>query len=222
MIHPKTEVRHTGTDVGLGVFATAFIPKGTIVYAMDRLEIVLPGDTPLRDRPPYADGVQRFAFRSPEGRWIISWDHGKYVNHNCQANTLNTGYGFEIAVEDIPSGRELTDDYGMLNLPYEMPCLCGAPQCRGTVRPDDFDRLGAYWEDVVRKAIGRVLQVQQPLWNLLSRRTRTDLRRYCRSGLGYRTVLAERYAPQAGLAAPGPEQPAAAAAPDDTPSPAIL
>ena len=42
MIHPHTEPRHTGTDVGLGVFATALIPRGTIVYVMDSLEIVLP------------------------------------------------------------------------------------------------------------------------------------------------------------------------------------
>jgi len=193
VIHPDTEARHTGTEIGLGVFATALIPKGTIVYVMDRLEIVLPANTPLLTRPPYADVVRRYAYRSPKGRWIISWDHGKYVNHSCGSNTLNTGYGFELAVRDILPGEEVTDDYGMLNLPYEMPCLCGASACRGAVRPDDFHRCHARWEGIVQQALPHVLQVAQPLWALLDRRTQADLKRYCRDGSRYRTVRLEQW-----------------------------
>lgn len=216
MIHPHTETRHTGTAVGLGVFATAPIPRGTIVYAMDRLEIVLPPDSPLRDKPPFAEAVWRYAYRSPRGRWIISWDHGKYVNHSCQANTLNTGYGFEIAVRDIPDGDEITDDYGMLNLPYEMRCLCGSPGCRGAVRPGDFTRYHARWEHIVQLALADVFHVEQPLWPLLNGKTKTDLQCYCRNGSRYRTVRQEQYVPQAGKRGRSLEQ-ASSAAPAPAP-----
>ena len=39
MIHPKTELRFVNDDIGYGVFATEFIPKGTILYVKDELEI---------------------------------------------------------------------------------------------------------------------------------------------------------------------------------------
>lgn len=45
MIHPKTELRYINDTVGYGVFATDRIPKGTIVYVKDSLEItVSPAD----------------------------------------------------------------------------------------------------------------------------------------------------------------------------------
>ena len=201
MIHPHTEVCHTGTDIGLGVFAMTLIPTGTIVYAMDSLEIVLPPDIRLWDSPCYAEAFHQYAYQSPDGRWIINWDHGKYVNHSCQPNTLAAGYGFEIAVRDILPGDEMTTDYGMCNIEYKMPCLCGARQCRGIVRPGDFDRCHARWDSIVRRVLTDVLQVSQPLWSLLKREVRADLQRYCRDGSGYRTVRMQQYvAPAAGRA----------------------
>jgi hypothetical protein len=41
MMHPNSEVRFVNEQVGLGVFATSFIPTGTIVYVDDPLDIVL-------------------------------------------------------------------------------------------------------------------------------------------------------------------------------------
>jgi hypothetical protein len=37
MIHPWTELRFINDSIGYGVFATQFIPKGTIVWALDDL-----------------------------------------------------------------------------------------------------------------------------------------------------------------------------------------
>ena len=193
MIHPNTEVCHTGTEIGLGVFATALIPAGSIAYVMDSLEIVLPPDSRLWDNPCYSEVFHRYAYRSPDGRWIINWDHGKYVNHNCHPNTLGTGYGFEIAVRDILPAEEMTTDYGMCNIEYEMPCLCGARQCRGVVRPGDFDRCCARWDSIVRPVLRDMLRVSQPLWSLLKREVRANLQWYCREGSGYRSVRHEQY-----------------------------
>lgn len=48
MIHSDTELKFVNPQVGYGVFATALIPQGTIVYVMDSLEISIPADSPLR------------------------------------------------------------------------------------------------------------------------------------------------------------------------------
>ncbi len=41
MIHPNTELKMVSPEMGIGVFATHFIPKGTITWAQDELDIVL-------------------------------------------------------------------------------------------------------------------------------------------------------------------------------------
>ena len=42
MIHPSLELRFIGPEVGYGVFATELIPKGTLTYVEDDLEIRIP------------------------------------------------------------------------------------------------------------------------------------------------------------------------------------
>ena len=89
----------------------------------------------------------------------------------------------------------------MCNIECKMPCLCGARQCRGVVRLDDFDRCHARWDSIVRRVLTDVLQVEQPLWSLPKREVRADLQRYCRDGSGYRKVRMQQYvAPAAGRA----------------------
>ena len=88
-------------QVGVGVFATAFIPAGTVVYVEDPLDIVIPPDSPLLDNPVLRPTIDKYAILEPGERRIIGWDAAKYVNHCCQANIISTGYGFEIALRDI-------------------------------------------------------------------------------------------------------------------------
>lgn len=40
MIHPNTEIRFIRPEIGYGVIATSFIPKGTIVWAQDQIDRV--------------------------------------------------------------------------------------------------------------------------------------------------------------------------------------
>ena len=41
------------------------------------------------------------------------------MNHDDQANTLTTGYGFEVAVRDVDEGEELTDDYRIFSTHHD-------------------------------------------------------------------------------------------------------
>lgn len=168
MIHPQTELRRVDDVIGLGVFATAFIPKGTIVWALDALDQRLDGARAASLDPGYAPILDRYAFTNARGEHVLCWDLARFVNHSCAATCLSPGFDFEIAVRDIQAGEELTDDYGSLNLTEDFPCRCGSPACRGTVRPDDMSRLALTWDRRLRAAFRSLLSVPQPLWWLVA------------------------------------------------------
>jgi hypothetical protein len=45
MLHPDTRLQFIDEDIGYGIFATNFIPAGTITYVKDALEIELDAET---------------------------------------------------------------------------------------------------------------------------------------------------------------------------------
>ncbi|MBK7897454.1 MAG: SET domain-containing protein [Candidatus Promineifilaceae bacterium] len=173
MIHPATELRYISPSIGFGVFATTNIPQGTIVYVQDALEIVLPADHPLLTADIYQPILDKYSTVEKDGSRLLSWDIARYVNHSCHSNALSTGYGFEIAVRDILPGEEITDDYGQFNLPYDMPCACGHPNCRGSVRPSDFTALVHQWDANLNAALANLISREQPLWRFLDEATQT-------------------------------------------------
>ncbi len=188
MIHPHTEVRWVSDEIGHGVFATRPIAAGTITYAWDALEVeITPDDVRLRDKA-LLEVIERYSYIDGRGVRILSWDHAKFVNHSCNPNSLSTGYGFEIAIRDIAADEELTDDYGMFNLPTPMAISCCATGCRGRVSGDDLDRHWKRWDLKVRAAIDRFPLVTQPLGGLLDAATANKLRGYGKGQEDYVSV----------------------------------
>jgi uncharacterized protein len=167
MIHPSTELRFISPEVGYGVFATEFIPKGTITYVEDDLEVRIPEPQFLSYTEPIRAVLDKYSYIDQDGVRIMSWDFAKYVNHNCSFNSISTGYGFEIAIRDIHPGEEITDEYGIFNLEYPMQCSCGSLNCRREVCPADFDDYYEDWDKLIRGALPEVRKVQQPLWSLI-------------------------------------------------------
>lgn len=190
MIHPATELRFVNSVIGYGVFATAFIPAGTIVYVQDELERVIHPDDAIYQNPAYRSLIQKYSFRDEAGNYVVSWDFAKYVNHCCHANTLSTGYGFEIAIRDIMPGEEITDEYALFGID-EMPLMCHYPDCRVCLRRDDRLVYGRYWDTLVRQALQQFSQVTQPLLPFLDQQTRADLATYLETGMGYRSLVRE-------------------------------
>ena len=97
---------------GTGVFASEFIPKGTITWRLeDRFDkIVKPEDMnglPLSARQflemyaLYCEDVQGY---------VLCSDHAKHMNHSLQANT-RAHDDYDIAVRDIQVGEEITCNY---------------------------------------------------------------------------------------------------------------
>lgn len=166
MIHPDTELQKAGV-IGVGVFATRDIPKGTIVWAVDTLDQRLDANIVDRLEEPLKPMIYRYAFVTSHGSWVLCWDHARFLNHSCRANVMSTGWDFDLAVEDIRAGDELTNDYACLNLEEPFECLCGAPDCRGTIRNEDFEERADDWDGRITNAFLQVLAVPQPLWPLL-------------------------------------------------------
>ncbi len=171
MIHPNTEMRFISPEIGYGVFATTFIPCGTIVYIKDPMEIAVSPIQYAQLNEPLKSTIEKYSYIDENGDRIVSWDHGKYVNHCCDCNTMSTGYGFEIAIKDIQPGEEITDEYGMFNLEYEMVLSCSKPACRKMVKGDDMLQYFAAWDEKVMKALKRSRQVEQPLMPLIDKHT---------------------------------------------------
>ncbi len=170
MIHPHTELRFCGPDIGWGVFATRPIPRGTIVWALDALDRRF-SPAEVAALPPYARRqIDIYSYVDGRGYHVLCWDHARFFNHSCSANCLSVGYDFELAIRDIAAGEELTDDYGTLNPNEPFPCLCGSRDCRGHVLPDDKFRLGENWNRQAREAFFLIRSVPQPLWEILSER----------------------------------------------------
>jgi hypothetical protein len=167
MIHPDTEIRFVNPQIGYGVFATRVIPRGTITWVRDRLDQAFTPAAIAQLPSVYYDTVLKYSFIDGTGRFVLCWDHARFVNHSCNPTCRSAGYDFEVAVRDIVPGQELTDDYGSLNLEYDFDCSCGLRDCRRQIRPDDLLSFADTWDLIVAEPFRLIPTVNQPLWHFL-------------------------------------------------------
>ena len=166
MIHPHTELRFINSEVGYGVVANKFIPRGTITWVLDKLDREF---TPqqFEEMPQlYKDILDTYTFRNNQGTYILCWDNGRYVNHSFNSNCLTTAYDFEIAIRDIHPGEQLTDDYGYLNIQTPFRAADEGTR-RKVVYPDDLLRYYGTWDKKLAKAFPQIRLVDQPLRSLI-------------------------------------------------------
>lgn len=167
MIHPKTELKFISNDIGHGVVATAFIPAGTITWALDNLDREFSPDTFKAMDVLYQDILETYTFRNNNGNLVLCWDNGRYVNHSFNSNCLSTAYDFEIAIRDIHPGEQLTDDYGYLNISKPFRGIDEGTK-RKVVYPDDLLKYSKVWDKKLLKVFNRIPQLEQPLRSLIS------------------------------------------------------
>lgn len=167
MIHPHTRLRFVSDEIGHGVFATEFIPKGTIVWARDPLDREISPVEMEQLGPALRDRVLTYCYRNRAGYFVLSWDHNRFINHSFNPNCMVTAYHIELAVRDIQPCEELTNDYGTLNIvePFE-PVDEG--HARKTVQPDDLVRHYSDWDKKLTAAFGCLRHVDQPLRDFIS------------------------------------------------------
>ncbi len=193
MIHPATTLKYINDTIGYGVFATQFIPEGTIVYAKDSLELEVSPAAFRSHSEAMQVIIEKYSFRDQRGFRIVSWDFAKYVNHCCNCNTISTGYGFEIAIRDIQADEEITDEYGIFNMKEQMEVYCGKPNCRRVVNEKDYDNLFTNWDRKIKKSLSKVDSVDQPLFKFLNPEIVNDLDNFLEDESNYKSVYLLKY-----------------------------
>lgn len=176
MIHPHTELRKIDTAVGFGVFATKPIPRGTITWVLDRLDMVLQADEVTRMPAAYLPILDRYTFRDHAGNYVLCWDFGRYMNHSCEPTTTCVGEICDVALRDIQPGEQLTCEYALLNNADEMTCRCGAPHCRGKIARSDLPAVAKVLDEATRVIVPELKLRPQPLLEFMlpGQRARLD------------------------------------------------
>ncbi len=188
MMHPDTRVAWIDDFTGHGVFATAPLPAGTLLCVPDALDQELTPEQWRRLPQPLRGRVEAHTWRTQAGRFYLSWDHAKYVNHCCHANTLITAWGVEIVVRDIAAGEQVTSDYALLNVVDSYPVSCSKAGCRGRVDPRDASRVAEVCDAAITQALRRSADIAQPLWSVMDPQTRARLEAFLAGRAPYPSV----------------------------------
>jgi hypothetical protein len=169
VIHPDTELRTAPEPMGVGVYVTRFIPKGTVVWVRDDLDQVLSSERVATLPEILQQQVRRYSYIDGGGSFVLGWDHVRFMNHSCDPATACIGTLIEIARRDLQPGDELTCEYGLDHTVVKFDCACGAPNCRGTLLPKDRNETWRRWDAEAEEAYAWALTVPQPLLAALRR-----------------------------------------------------
>jgi uncharacterized protein len=182
MLHPATELRFISPEIGYGIFATEFIPQGTITWVRDELDKTLSPDelaAMSAMSKVYRQQLSKYTYRDEAGNYVLCWDLAKFTNHSCNPSCLGYGLDFEVAVRDILPGEEITGDYSTFHLTNDrsFACGCNSINCRNFVTHQDVHTQSDRWYDLMRQAFLLMDDVPQPLENMLNRQQKQEATR---------------------------------------------
>ena len=115
MIHIAYKLKSSGLH-GVGLFADEDIKKGKLVYtASPLLDLNITQEQFDRLDQKEKDEVLWWGFfDQPSKMWHVDFDVSKFINHSSDATVTqdeNHDEAYLIAVRDIKSGEELTQNY---------------------------------------------------------------------------------------------------------------
>lgn len=163
MIHPNTELRHISDEMGYGVFAKKFIPKGTFLWVLDELDKVISPEIVKNLPSLLRSNVEKYAYVDCQGDYVLCWDFGRYINHSCHPTMRSLGQSVEVAVRDVMAGEEITCEYGVLNLNSSFQHTYDNANCKQT---DSLNNVATYrqdWDAEVNATLAVIPDVPQSL-----------------------------------------------------------
>lgn len=187
-MHPDTELRFINEEMGYGVVAKKFIPKGTITWVQDELDQAFSPMQVEKMHPGTQRHIDKYSFRNQEGEFVLCWDLAKYVNHSFRSNCLSSAYNFEVAVRDIEIGEQLTDDYGYLNITEPFKAQNEGTE-RDTVYPDDLLKFHPEWDAQLAEAFKFFDDVHQPLLEYVNKVTLVTIREHLKNDQPLESIL---------------------------------
>lgn len=135
-----------------GMFATRAIEAGEIImkWEEEAHHLVTKSEVERTWDQRHRDWFARYAWPLTDEVWVMwSADPAEWqpMNHSCDPNGWLEGLDV-VARRPIPAGEEITTDYATY-YDERMPpfaCGCGASECRGVVRGEDYllDLIGRY------------------------------------------------------------------------------
>jgi uncharacterized protein len=138
-LSPAIEVRAHPAKGGLGLFARHALPAGAllVVWGGDIFTYEQYMQVPEARRPHFVQVEEGLYLGAPDRP-----EPADYVNHSCSPTAGLVGQITLIALRDIQADEEICFDYATSDgSPYdEFDCACGAPDCRGRVTGDDWQR----------------------------------------------------------------------------------
>lgn len=192
MLHPHTELRFVSDKIGYGIFATKFIPQGTLTWVKDKLDRVFTPEEVSNLDPANFDNLMKYTYRDRVGHYFFCWDLTRFVNHSYEPNSMLTAMGYEVAIRDIQTGEEITNDYGSFNIIEPFECAWG-PHERQFVKPDDLIRFYKQWDNQIATAMKNSGAVAQPLNSFLSEIQKRELKNICDGKKSIPSVLENYY-----------------------------
>jgi hypothetical protein len=176
MLHPHTELKFVSPEIGYGIFATAFIPKGTITWVKDELDRIIPKEDLKLMSAANLENLLKYSYRNSLGDYVFCWDLTRYVNHSYNPNSMLTTLGFEIAIKDILPGDEMTNDYGTLNVIESFECANGPSLNRDMVCPDDLKLFYSAWDMQISASFACIEDHAQPLASFLATKQSEEIK----------------------------------------------
>jgi hypothetical protein len=159
-----------------GAFASEDLEEGTIVIpqwneASDGEGWIRLDRRQVEQLPPDAKALfRRYGldtdFDQILGPVDISFvtDADNFINHSCDPNLRYDAAGNVVAARDIRKGEEVFIDYGFFVVNFDEPftCTCGAQNCRGRIRRQDWKKLAVtYGMNMPRFLHGRIATMKR-------------------------------------------------------------
>lgn len=163
MLNPNIQLQFINESVGFGLRASQFIPKGTIIWAHDKFDVVITGKEMEHLEEIYKKTLIKYAYRNQHGDFIFYWDNARFMNHSFDSNCILTAYDFEIAIRDIAAGEEITSDYGCYNVPGIVNLLPENSAQRTAITPHDILLYHQLFDEKASQGLACFDKVEQPL-----------------------------------------------------------
>ncbi len=161
-LSPKLEVRAAPEKGGFAVFAREALARDETLVGWGGRIVTLDQVLAL---PPEERGhtiqVDEALYLGPIGLE----EPADYINHSCNPNAGIRGQIVLVAMRPIAVGEEITFDYAMSDSSSfdEFACACGAPNCRGQVsgndwqRPELWKRYDGYFSAYLQRKISKLV-----------------------------------------------------------------